>query len=462
MNMTKIAKTLTAAHTLLKQDTGQNEATSLREPVVSKIASQSKVQADLKRVAAYARVSTGKDTMLHSLGAQVSYYSGYIQRRPDWLYAGVYADKAHTGTKEERPEFQRLLADCKAGMIDLIVVKSISRFSRNTLAFLRIIRELRDIGVNVYFEEQNIYSMSGDGEMMLTLLAAFAQAESQSVSENCKWRIRKRFANGEPACLSCMYGYDIRNGSIEINREETEVVRMIFSDYQAGMGVEAITKKLNSMGIPAERKKKWAFTTVWQILKNEKYTGNSLLQKTYVPDFITKRAVRNQHDLPMFYAENTHPAIIDMATFMNVQTIMEQHRIENKAKDNSMLRYPFTGKVKCGNCGRSYIRKLTRGDTMWQCKTYLHYGKAACPAKQVPESVLYECGMTALGTSRFDVDVFRERIKEIQVPAPNTLVFHFYTGKSLRLTWQDRSRRDSWTDEMRERARQHAIKRYAK
>lgn len=151
-----------------------------------------------KRVAAYCRVSTGKDAMLHSLSAQVSHYSSYIQARPGWEYAGVYADEAFTGTKNERPKFQQMLSDCRAGKIDLILTKSISRFARNTLTMLETVRELKTLGVDVFFEEQNIHSMSGDGELMLTILASFAQEESRSVSDNCKWRIRKDFSEGSP------------------------------------------------------------------------------------------------------------------------------------------------------------------------------------------------------------------------------------------------------------------------
>ena len=181
------------------------------------------------RVAAYARVSSGKDAMLQSLAAQVSYYSNLIQQRLDWEYAGVYADEALTGTKDTRPEFQRLIADCKDGKIDLIITKSISRFARNTVTLLETVRELKLLGVDVYFEEQNIHSMSGDGELMLTILASYAQEESRSVSENCKWRIRKRFQQGEIVNLRFMYGYRINNGQIEIDQEQAEIVRMIYA-----------------------------------------------------------------------------------------------------------------------------------------------------------------------------------------------------------------------------------------
>jgi len=195
----------------------------------------------LTRVAAYARVSSAKDEMLHSLAAQVSYYSRLIQQNPGWLYVGVYADEAMTGTKDNRPEFQRMLSDCRNKIIDRIITKSISRFARNTVTLLKTVRELKSLGVDVYFEEQNIHSMSGDGELMLTILASYAQEESLSVSENCKWRIRQDFSKGKPGNIKIL-GYDLVDGQLEINTEEANTVRMIFADYLSGMGKNAIVK----------------------------------------------------------------------------------------------------------------------------------------------------------------------------------------------------------------------------
>ncbi|MBS3897690.1 MAG: recombinase family protein [Dethiobacter sp.] len=234
------------------------------------------------RVAAYARVSSGKESMLHSLAAQVSYYSGLIQRRPDWEYAGVYADEALTGTKDSRPEFRRMLADCRDGKVDMIITKSISRFARNTVTLLETVRELKSLAVDVYFEEQNIHSISGDGELMLTILASYAQAESLSASENCKWRVRKRFENGELAGLNFMFGYRIAKGKIEIDPEQAAAVRMIFDDYIGGMGGGRIAKKLIEMNVATVRGADWNSERVMEILRNEKYTGNALLQKKYV------------------------------------------------------------------------------------------------------------------------------------------------------------------------------------
>lgn len=189
-----------------------------------------------KRVAAYARVSSSKFDALHSLSAQISSYSEYIQKHKDWEYVGVYADEGLSGTKDTRPEFQRLLSDCRAGKIDLIVTKSISRFARNTLTLLETTRALKEIGVGVFFEKEGLYSDHGQGEMILTLMAAVAQEESRDVSDNCKWRIRNRFKEGELHGMAQMYGYDIRHGEMFINEEQAKVVRRIFASYLSGMG----------------------------------------------------------------------------------------------------------------------------------------------------------------------------------------------------------------------------------
>jgi len=426
------------------------------ERIITKTAQSVPSLAKRQRVAAYARVSSGKESMLHSLAAQVSYYSSLIQRRPDLEYAGVYADEALTGTKESRPGFQRMLAACRENKVDMIITKSISRFARNTVTLLETVRELKLLGVDVYFEEQNIHSMSGDGELMLTILASYAQEESLSASENCKWRIRKQFENGELAGLKFMFGYHIVKGEIAIDPEQAAVVRMIFKDYIGGMGGGRIAKKLKEMNVATVRGGAWDAERVIAILKNEKYTGNALLQKKYVADHLTKKLVRNDGKLPQYFAEGTHPAIIDMAIFEKAQAVMEERRGRYSTKDTSAKRYAFSGIIRCGNCGKKYKRKVTAGKAAWQCATYLQEGKAACPAKQIPEAVLYMTGTEVLGLDEFDADIFKERIVEIMVPEFNTLLFVFSDGHAVEKVWQDRSRRVSWTIEMRQAAREKA------
>ena len=409
-----------------------------------------------KRVAAYARVSSGKDAMLQSLAAQVSYYSGLIQRRPDWEYAGVYADEAMTGTKDRRPEFQRMLADCRNGKIDMIITKSISRFARNTVTLLETVRELKLLGVDVYFEEQNIHSISGDGELMLTILASYAQEESLSASENCKWRIRKQFEKGELANLRFMFGYHIVKGKVEIEPEQAAVVRMIFEDYISGMGGGRIAKKLKAMNVATVHSGDWNGERVIAILKNEKYTGNALLQKKYVVDHLTKKLVWNKGTLPMYFAEDTHPAIIDKETFEKAQAVMEKRSRLYGAKSDTRNRYPFSGIIQCVNCGKKYKRKVRGGKVAWQCSTFLQEGKAACHAKQIPEPVLYSTSAEVLGQQEFDADIFETEIAKIWVPEFNKLVFVYRDGHTAEKVWQDRSRRESWTTEMRQAARENA------
>ena len=410
-----------------------------------------------KKAAAYARVSSGKDAMLQSLSAQISYFSDLIQKEPGWEYVGVYADEAMTGTKDTRREFQRLLEDCRQGKIDLVLTKSISRLARNTVTMLEAVRELKDLNVDIYFEKENIHSMSGDGELMLTILASFAQAESHSVSENCKWRIRKRFAEGELVNLRFMFGYRIENGEIGIVPEQAEIVRMIYKDYINGMGCTLIAKKLLDMGVPRPRGGIWNSKRVADIIKNEKYAGNALLQKKYVEDHLTKTVVRNKGVLPKYYAENTHPPIVDEATFQQAQEMMAKNR-ELSAREKAPRRYPFTSIIVCGKCGKKYKRKVTKGRVYWNCSTYLEYGRDSCHTKQIPESILLSLAAEVLGLAEFDEVTFEQQIQEIQAPDNNLLVFVLHDGCIIQKQWQNKSRRESWSEEARQQARERQLK----
>lgn len=406
----------------------------------------------LERVAAYCRVSSGKDAMLHSLSAQVSHYSELIQRRPGWAYAGVYADEALTGTKDDRPEFQRLLADCRAGKIDRVLTKSVSRFARNTVTLLETVRELKELGVAVYFEEQNIDSLSGDGELMLTILASFAQEESKSVSDNCKWRIRKDFSEGKPMNLPLLYGYRREKGRIVIDEREAEIVRFIFRSCLNGMGKGRITEALREQGVPCRLGGEWQTETVGGILKNEKYTGDALLQKTYIENHLTKRKCFNRGELPQYYAESTHPAIIDHEMYEKVQVLIAERREKTNVQKDVTARYPFSGLIVCGCCGAHYHRRTNPTRITWQCVTYLRRGKKHCAAKQIPEETLRSLTREALGVPEITEENIRA-LAEIQIPCPNHILFVFKDGHETERVWQDRSRAESWTDEMREKAR---------
>ena len=279
--------------------------------IVTKVAQIPKLQ-HKKRVAAYARVSSGKDAMLHSLSAQVSYYNDRIQKEDTWEFAGVYSDEAITGTKEERPGFQQMLEDCRNRKIDMILTKSISRFARNTVTLLETVRMLKALEVDVFFEEQNIHTMSADGELMLTILASYAQEESRSASENQKWRIKKNFEEGMP-WNGRMLGYRMRDGQYYIIPDEAELVRRIYREYLGGWGPNRIAAGLNEDGIPTTMHGSiWHPQTIAKILRNYCYTGNLLLQTTYCENHITKRMLKNTGQRPRHLAEETHEAIIPM------------------------------------------------------------------------------------------------------------------------------------------------------
>lgn len=407
-----------------------------------------------KRVAAYVRVSNLKDAMLQSLSTQVSYYNDFIQRHAGWQYAGVYVDEGLTGTKDLRPEFQRLLADCRGGQIDMIITKSTTRFARNTVTMLETVRMLKDFGVDVFFEKENIHSMSGDGELMLTILASFAQEESRSVSDNCKWRLREKMKQGELVGLRGMYGYVIDKDNVTVHPAQAETVRRIFNSYASGESSIGITRMLIAEGIPSLLGGEWTAKRVREILRNEKYTGNALLQKTYVSDYLTKRKIVNHGELPQYFATQTHEAIIDQDTFDLVQRKLADTSERNRPTKPMNARYPLTGKIVCGNCGKHFQRKTTKGRISWLCSTYLEHGKAVCPAKQIPEETLLRAAADALGQDWFEEREFNQRIKHIQVIGPNRLRFIFFNGNVTDCEWKDRSRSQSWTDEMKQKARE--------
>ena len=318
-----------------------------------------------KRVAAYARVSSGKDAMLHSLAAQVDFYSGVIKRNPDWEYAGVYADEALTGTKDTRPEFRRLMKDCKNGKIDIVLTKSLSRFARNTVTTLQTVRELRELGVDVWFEKENLHSLSLDVEFLISLYASFAQEESLSASENQKWKIRKNYSEGISTATSIL-GYRYENGSFVIIPEEAETVKMIFEDYLSGMGSNAIARKLRRMELPTKHGGTWRENVILNMLSNEKYKGDMLLQKTFRLDHISKKKVRNEGQLPQYYVENSHDAIIPPDLFDAVQAERKRRSVLEKSRERKT--YPFTGKIICGKCGKKYRRKTTSAGIRWICR----------------------------------------------------------------------------------------------
>ena len=391
-----------------------------------------------ERVAAYARVSSGKEAMLHSLAAQVDYYSTYIRHHPGWEYVGVYTDEAKTGTKDSREGFQRLLADCKNGKVNHIITKSVSRFARNTVTLLETVRELKNMGISVYFEEQNINTMTADGELMLTILASYAQAESLSASENQKWRVRQNFEEGKP-WRGYMLGYRYKDGEYIIVPEEAEIVKRIYVDFLSGKGIEAIMKFLNESGVLTQQGFTWHRSAVMRILRNYTYTGNLLLQTKYRENHLTKKTLINHGELPQYHATDTHEAIIDMATFEAVQAEIAM-RAEKYTKPHKRQEYPFSGIMTCAICGKHYRRKTTPTGPVWICSTYNTSGKKACASKAIPEPTLIALA---------EKNAHRGQITAVTVAQENHLTFRFADGSECEEIWQDRSRSESWTADMR-------------
>lgn len=427
------------------------------------------VMPEKKKTAAYARVSLDKDSMMHSLSAQVSYYSTLIQNNPEWEYAGVYADAGLTGTRTERTEFQRMLADCRAGRIDQILVKSISRFARNTVALLETVRELKAMGVAVVFEEQKINTLSGEGELMLAILASFFQEESRSVSENCKWRIRHGFEQGLPTGFR-MYGFEVHQGRFAIVAEQAEVIRRIGALYLQGYGKERICKALNRDGIPSPGGGRWYPGVVHEILNNVKIAGDLLLQRYYSSDHIEKKTLRNRGELPQYFVQGDHEGIIPRETFDAIQAELvaraSKWRPKQQSAEAAKAAYPLTGLLRCAGCGSKYRRKIARAGTpyaapVWICNTFNRFGKASCPtSRQIPETILLAAVAEVMGVDAVANEAV-EALDHIEVHPENRLRFVFPDGGQREYVWRDHSRKDSWSAEMRRQAGEKTRERHA-
>lgn len=423
----------------------------MQERVITKIDALPQLQRKLK-VCAYARVSSGKDAMLHSLSAQVSYYNSLIQSTDGWEFVGIYADEAISGTKDTREEFNRMVEDARAGKIDLIITKAISRFARNTATLLTTIRELNSLGVDVLFEEQNIHSMSSEGEMILTLLASVAQEEARSVSENMKWRIKRNFEEGLP-WGALLYGYKVVDFKYYIVEEEAKVIRLIYDLFLSGLGKEGVARKLNEMGYRTRIGALWSDSSVRQILTNYDYTGNLILQKTYRIDYICKKSVVNNGELPKYHVEESHDAIVDLELWRKAQEEMERRRNKIKRKANP-VESPLKGKIKCSLCGKSYLRKDHAYRPFWICATYSRKGINGCPTKRLDEGELIKI-LEELNLTPND-------IQEITVSDDRSLYILNKDGDSFTAKLNVHSRKDSWTPEMKQKAKERELERWQK
>lgn len=386
-----------------------------------------------KKVAAYARVSRDTERLMHSVSEQISYYSALIQKNPEWDYAGVYADCGITGTlTSKRDEFQRMLSDCEVGKIDIILTKSISRFARNTVDLLETVRHLKSIGVEVRFEKENINSFSEDGELMLSLLASFAQEESMSISENSKWGIRKRFQSGEIGAANkhiLGYRYDDEQRKYIIIPEEAVIVRRMFDLYIEGKPLRAICDDLNGAGYRTINGCRFQEASLALLIKNEIYAGDLRRQKSYMADPIKKNKVKNRGELPQYYMEDCHEAIIDRETYAKVKAEMERR--------TSLLNpsYCFTKRIHCGTCGAQFTRKKgkVRGKTYvhWICRSKKETG-VTCSSVNFSEEELKNICADVLDTESFDEEFFESRVKDITVLKNGDLEFHLVGGETRR------------------------------
>ena len=400
---------------------------------ISKIEPKLPVIQARKKVAAYARVSRDTERLMHSVSAQVSYYSALIQKNPEWEYAGVYADMGISGTDtSKRGEFLRMLADCEEGKIDIILTKSISRFARNTVDLLETVRHLKDLGIEVRFEKEHIHSLSEDGELMLTLLASFAQEESRSISENVKWGVRKRFQSGEiGAANKHILGYRYYDGlrKYVIIPEEAEAVRWMFQMYIDGVSLRGIAESMNSAGIRTTLGNDFQEASVRQLIFNEVYAGDIRRQKCYMADPITKTKVKNCGELPQYYMADCHEAIIDRETYAKVQAEMERRAgLVNPT-------YPFTGKIKCGICGQSFTRRkgTTKGKeyVSWFCRAKKEVGMT-CTSRNYSEQNLMEICAKLMGTDSFDGTAFESSVRLISALPDGSLEVQFFDGQIKR------------------------------
>ena len=360
------------------------------------------------RVAAYCRVSTETEEQNSSYEVQVSHYTEFIKKNNEWEFAGIFADDGISGTNtKKRDEFNRMIAECMDGNIDMVITKSISRFARNTLDCLQYIRQLKDKNISVYFEKENINTTDAKGEVLLTIMASLAQQESQSLSQNVKLGLQYRYQQGKVQVNHKRFmGYTKdEDGNLTIVPEEAEIIKRIYREYLEGQSLVGIGRALEKDGIlTAAGKPRWRPESVKKILQNEKYIGDALLQKTVTVDFLTKKRVKNEGHVPQYYVENSHEAIIPKELFLQAQE--EIHRRSNiytgegKNKRIYSSKYALSAITFCGDCGDIYRRVYWnihgRKEFVWRCVTRIEQGPEVCKNRTVKEDELYGAVMTAI------------------------------------------------------------------
>ena len=354
-------------------------------PHVIMIPASGPVRTRKLRVAAYARVSSNSEDQIHSFAAQNAYYTELITGNPEWESVDVYADEGITGTSaEKRDDFQRLLKDCRRGRIDKVLTKSTARFARNTSESLMAVRELRDLGIGVCFEEQGIDTAQMSGELLTAIFSMIAQKESEAISENIRWTYQKKMKKGSFITCKAPFGYRLVKGGLEIVEAEAEIIRLIFQRYLNGRSMEDIAKEITRYGIPTRDKTPyWQTTSIQYVLHNEKYAGDSLAQKTYTTRTLPHRKKRNQGEYDQYFVPGSHPAIIDRELFDRAQALLKQKGAVIHPK--SGVTYPWTGTVVCGACGSIFKRKKCRESAYWTCRLH-DKTPDKCQITQIPES----------------------------------------------------------------------------
>lgn len=382
-------------------------------PPIAEMQGESRIDMRPKRVAAYCRVSTDREEQEHSFETQKAMYTEMIMMKPTWQMAGIYADEGITGTvAKKRPGFMKMIEDCRKGKIDMIVTKSVSRFSRNNLDCLMYVRELKQLGIPIIFEKEGINTIQVSSELLLTLFGALSQAESESISMNVKLGIRQSLKNGNVRfSYKTFLGYRKgADGQPEIVPEQADIVRRIYNDFLAGATYLEIAKQLTDENVPTMGGgNRWFSERIKSILKNEKYKGDALLQKTYITDPISKRVKKNNGELPMYYVENSHPAIIERRIFDRVQEEIARRAGKKKVKQTGTKtelgrysgKYALTELLYCGECGTPYRRctwsRNGKKKIVWRCVSRLDYGKKYCKnSPSVEESRLHNAIAAAI------------------------------------------------------------------
>ena len=352
-----------------------------------------------RKVAAYARVSTDDEDQQTSYAAQCDYYERYIKSREDWEFVGLYSDEGISGCNTKKREgFRSMVQDALDGKIELIIAKSLSRFSRNTVDSLTTIRKLKENGVEVWFEKENIWTFQARGEILLTILSSLSQEEARSISENVTWGLRKKFADGKFSVgYSRFLGYDKgEDGNLAINEEQAKTVRLIFGLFIEGLTPCAIAKELTKRGIlTVTGRAKWNAATINGILSNEKYTGCARIQKTFTPDFLTKKVVKNTGQVPSYFVEQSHPAIISPETFEMVQAEVARRKQEGGRYSGVSI---FSGKIKCGECGGFFGAKVWHSTDKYRRVIYRcnkKYDGHKCQTPHVTEDEVKTAFVTA-------------------------------------------------------------------